>query len=1492
MERDLRARYERKWMCVPTNSDQKLLYKSGAGDYARRQFTEGILPMKTWIKVAGFLLLLLPVAVQAETIVDDFSTATNWGTPLAFGGDMSIGSGRFNYTSSTTGKAGVGITRNTPFLPVTQNWSLQVDAHLDPFALTQENQFSDVFLGVSKTGVDWTDTFVSFEFGRGYWGNPAHKGYYVSDGVRTNGVDVPWDINLFENWNITSSDISLRMDYSAATQTLTYYLDADGAANGYNWVAQGTANLASGTYNLNLSDTNTFTIFLLGSSEFQTVSDGQAYMDNLVISIDQFTDSPASDDFNDNTKNTFKWGTDIAMEGTNVFLTETNMHLEFTGTTTSNSTVLRPWIAGSGSYTQNWEAAADINMGMVELQYAGLQMFVAVAKSGDPTFGNRLVVGLDLYNETGEETDCSYTMESAVNGIEITAAPNYGEVATASTNGRMRIAFDAATKILAASYNGNPLGFIDTDQAETSWDMTSTSTFTVVLGGSMGTDSGAFTNNSHEVSADNFELRTGNTLTYLLTINNGTGSGDYTNNASVSITASNAPSGQVFDHWAGSTQYLANVTSTTTTVTMPAQAISLTPAYKLAGTSSGDDFNDNVLDIQKWGDALPLDGMSTNIFMTETNAHLEFTGSAEVIRPWIAGYGSYTQSWEVAMDATIGNVALAEPDAYVNMNLGVFNLQDTNWLNSVIKGDVFNIALDLYCDEDVKLHRGYELTSYVNAGELVSVPNYGYVATADLQGRLKVSFDAATKVLTASYNGNVLGWVDVDAPGSNWEMTNFGNFGFAIGGGAGAVSISSGEVSADNFTMIGAVVPIFAGIHLPYAEIDSNENINDGVTIGPQPDPFGFFVSQNDSTNYTVSFGSSFSFAAQQVGNRIQSYPRPVVMDTWNMLDFIMLSDGTNRVFAEVGQEQSDPLDVSFLVGSWSSYTGSVTAADFVGTWSLEMYGDTNLSNTNGGFGYQTILADIERIDADHVMVKTPDGVRLPLRVSGNEAFLESPPVATATSLHHALRIRTDGQRASVYVVASETNDATDVSVSIGLGVKQAPITNSTSWQSGPWLLTARDQFAGSVLNNKLIVFGGNGNPAGENLKSTELFDPATGSWVYKADNNHNGGYGAEELSGAVVNGKFYAFGGWGGPDGVFNFVEEFDPSNNTWTSKAPMPTTRASATAVAYNNKIYVFGGYYDNDAETARTNYTVVEVYDPGNNTWATETYMPRHLQSPAIAVVSNKAYVFGGIYGNYPDMHLAANVSVYDFTTHTWNTNSCTPLPVPAVFGYCGAAPVKDGKIYLIGGYPTGDITAGEVNSNNWASCFYIYDTAANSWAAGDPLPGGQVEYGYSAIISNDLWVVGGDVAWNLSESGEDLRTGAVWKHSLTNIIVSQLKAPDSDADGIPDWWEAQHFGGSTNANPNALCSNGVNTLIQAYVAGLNPTNSSARFGITNHTRNLIQWNAVSGRVYNVYWTTNLMNGFQTLQTNYTGGAITDSTHSAAGKCFYKIDVRLVP
>jgi hypothetical protein len=150
-----------------------------------------------------------------------------------------------------------------------------------------------------------------------------------------------------------------------------------------------------------------------------------------------------------------------------------------------------------------------------------------------------------------------------------------------------------------------------------------------------------------------------------------------------------------------------------------------------------------------------------------------------------------------------------------------------------------------------------------------------------------------------------------------------------------------------------------------------------------------------------------------------------------------------------------------------------------------------------------------------------------------------------------------------------------------------------------------------------------------------------------------------------------------------------------------------------------------------------------------------------------------------------------------------------------------------------------------------------------------------------------------------------TGAVTSaNSTTNVLMTtdktvwanfQAAAGDTDGDGIPDTWEQQYYGGATNANASAIAANGINTVLESYVADLNPTNANSTLKIAVNPLNpgkVVSWLNASGRVYAVYWTTNLLNSFAPLQTNYTGGAVTDSLHNAAGKCFYKLDVRLAP
>jgi PKD repeat protein len=151
--------------------------------------------------------------------------------------------------------------------------------------------------------------------------------------------------------------------------------------------------------------------------------------------------------------------------------------------------------------------------------------------------------------------------------------------------------------------------------------------------------------------------------------------------------------------------------------------------------------------------------------------------------------------------------------------------------------------------------------------------------------------------------------------------------------------------------------------------------------------------------------------------------------------------------------------------------------------------------------------------------------------------------------------------------------------------------------------------------------------------------------------------------------------------------------------------------------------------------------------------------------------------------------------------------------------------------------------------------------------------------------------GSGSWPVNWQVDEVRIGTDW----ASVVPSNISAPNGDANdnGIPDSWESQY--GITNSNPNALAANGVNTILEAYVAGLNPTNSEKFLSSVlcpPSSGSILQWSAASGRVYSVYWTTNLLGGFQPLETNilWPQNSWTDTVHGAQGEGFYRIKVQL--
>ena len=350
-----------------------------------------------------------------------------------------------------------------------------------------------------------------------------------------------------------------------------------------------------------------------------------------------------------------------------------------------------------------------------------------------------------------------------------------------------------------------------------------------------------------------------------------------------------------------------------------------------------------------------------------------------------------------------------------------------------------------------------------------------------------------------------------------------------------------------------------------------------------------------------------------------------------------------------------------------------------------------------------------------------------------------------------------------------------DDSVNVFLNRSQA----NAGWVADAPVQTARDQFAAAVVDSKICIFGGNAYPGGYNLKSTEIFDPATQTWSYGADNEHNGGEGVEELTGAAIDGKFYVFGAWGGigPGGYYgniNFSEMYDPATDQWTSLAPKPTPVSGAPSVVYNGEIYIFGGAFawnDEEGETHQTEYDVVEAYNPATDSWRTVTNMPFLLFAEAVAVVGDKVFVIGGF-----DISLGQTVSTvtaFDFQIGLWTTSGFAEMPIPRGTTYGAPAPVIDGKIYLIGGF-TGTVT--EEDFKAWPlDRVDIYDPTADTWTMGPFLPaprGGNCEM---VTIGNTIYLISGQDPYHTSDDDPAYASSAVWSWqvpanpapTLTNI-----------------------------------------------------------------------------------------------------------------------------
>ncbi len=251
-------------------------------------------------------------------------------------------------------------------------------------------------------------------------------------------------------------------------------------------------------------------------------------------------------------------------------------------------------------------------------------------------------------------------------------------------------------------------------------------------------------------------------------------------------------------------------------------------------------------------------------------------------------------------------------------------------------------------------------------------------------------------------------------------------------------------------------------------------------------------------------------------------------------------------------------------------------------------------------------------------------------------------------------------------------------------------------WETrAPYPLEATE-VAAAAIGAKVYVVGGLIRAGSTNRLF--IYDPFTDTWLEGAPLPILGGVDHPNV--AAVSGKVYFLGGIRiGTGFVTGRTFEYDPADNTWTERAPMPIPRAASGVAALGGRIYVAGGLADSGSVSS------FEAFDPTTNSWTVLPPMPTARDHLTAQAVGSKFYAIAGRRGG-------SNFNVneeYDPVTNTWTARASIPTPR----GGLGSGTIG-GRIQVFGGEGPSGTPEGTFPQNE------EYDPSTDTWRILAPMP----------------------------------------------------------------------------------------------------------------------------------------------------------------------------
>ncbi|HMA34116.1 MAG TPA: S-layer homology domain-containing protein, partial [Chloroflexia bacterium] len=283
-----------------------------------------------------------------------------------------------------------------------------------------------------------------------------------------------------------------------------------------------------------------------------------------------------------------------------------------------------------------------------------------------------------------------------------------------------------------------------------------------------------------------------------------------------------------------------------------------------------------------------------------------------------------------------------------------------------------------------------------------------------------------------------------------------------------------------------------------------------------------------------------------------------------------------------------------------------------------------------------------------------------------------------------------------------------------------------------------------------------------------------------------------------------YAAGGYSFQTaGMITQFARYNPATNVWTTLSPVPDLNNGEMGVVYdplNNKLYLFGG--ENFASSTVANTT--RIYDITAGTWSTGAAMPDVRAFFAAAGYYNgKIYLVGG-YNTGQVTSAQASVWEYDPVANTFTT---TRMLLPHAVGGSGYG-IINGHIFVAGGRDAANTVIG---------LLYDYNIAADTWTARAPMLAADNVPG-SAVVNGKLWISGGGNPFNRTTAA-----GLAAGEAPETTGATQIYNPTADQwTNGPALTVARSFVGGTNAAGYVVAVGGYNgtTTVGTTEVSFNP------------------------------------------------------------------------